>query len=42
MTLEQFLWTVPFAAVGIALAGLLIVYLTKPRKPSGPQGSRRS
>jgi hypothetical protein len=42
MTIEQFLWTVPFVALGIALAGLLIVYLTKPRKRSGPQDSQRS
>ena len=42
MTIEQFLWTVPFVALGIALAGLLIVYLTKPRKRAGPQDSKGS
>ena len=42
MTIEQFLWTVPFVALGIALAGLLIVYRTKPRKRGGPQDLQRS
>jgi hypothetical protein len=42
MTIEQFLWAVPFVALGIALVLLAIVLLAKPRKRADPQNSRRS